>query len=330
MRTVFLDFASLHPEDLNTQHLSDHLDSIEYWSDSHGDEIATRLKNAEVAVVNKIHLRRTDLEDAPKLKLICLAATGSDNVDLQAAEDLGIAVANIRDYCTPSVVQHVFALMLTLNQKLDVHRTQVRNGAWQETSNFCLLEPCFAELRDKTLGVIGLGALGSGVAGVARAFGMRVIAARLPWRTARTPSGSGQSAPRLPLDELLQQADVVSLHCPLTEDTRHIINAAALELMQPHALLINTARGALIDSQALTDALRQGAIGGAGIDVLSEEPPVDGDPLLDYLASAEQPQNVIITPHIAWAARESRQRALDQILSNIQAFVAGEARNRLC
>jgi len=330
MRTVFLDFASLHPEDLNTQKLSDYLDSIEYWSDSSGDQIASRLADAEVAVVNKIQLQRADLEHASRLKLICLAATGSDNVDLKAAEELGIAVSNIRDYCTPSVVQHVFALMLTLNQKLDVHRTQVRDGAWQEASSFTLLEPCFAELHDKTLGVIGLGALGSGVAGVARAFGMRVIAARLPWRAAHSPSGGGQSAPRLPLDELLQQADVVSLHCPLTEDTRNIIDAAALKQMQPHALLINTARGALVDSAALAEALQRETIGGAGIDVLPEEPPVHGDPLLDYLVSADRPQNLIITPHIAWAARESRQRALNQILSNIRAFAAGEARNRLC
>jgi glycerate dehydrogenase len=330
MRTVFLDFASLHPEDLNTQHLSDNLDAIEYWADSSSDQIAARLTDAEVAVVNKLHLRRADLEHAPRLKLICLAATGSDNVDLEAAKDLGIAVANIRDYCTPSVIQHVFALILTLTQKLDVHRKQVRDGAWQEARNFCLLDPCFAELHEKTLGLIGLGALGSGVAGVARAFGMRVVAARLPWRTTDSPSGSGQSAPRLPLDELLQQADIVSLHCPLTDDTRHIIDATALRLMQPHALLINTARGALIDSQALADALAQGDIGGAGIDVLPEEPPVNGDPLLDYLAAAERPQNLIVTPHIAWAAQESRQRALNQILKNIRAFVAGEARNRLC
>ncbi len=330
MRTVFLDFASLHPEDLNTQHLSAHLDSIEYWSHSTSDKIAARLAEAEVAVVNKIQLSRADLEQARRLKLICLAATGSDNVDLQAAQDLGIAVANIRDYCTPSVVQHVFTLILTLNQNLDAHRAQVRGGAWQNARDFCLLEPCFTELRDQTLGLIGLGALGSGVADVARAFGMRVVAARLPWRTTHVTRADGQDAQRLPLNELLPQADVVSLHCPLTDDTRRIIDAAALDLMQRHALLINTARGALIDSDALVHALQNGIIAGAGIDVLPEEPPVNGNPLLDYLGSAGQPENLIVTPHIAWSARESRQRALDQILSNIKAFAANENLNRLC
>ncbi len=330
MRTVFLDFASLHPEDLNTQHLSAYLDNIEYWSHSAGDKIAARLAEAEVAVVNKIQLTRADLEQAQRLKLICLAATGSDNVDLQAAQELGIAVTNIRDYCTPSVVQHVFTLILTLNQHLDAHRAQVRDGGWQNSLDFCLLEPGFTELRDKTLGLIGLGALGRGVADVARAFGMRVVAARLPWRTTHAASADKQGAQRLPLHELLPQADIVSLHCPLTDDTRHMIDAAALELMQRHALLINTARGALIDSDALAHALQNGLIAGAGIDVLPEEPPVNGDPLLDYLGSAEQPQNLIVTPHIAWSARESRQRALDQILRNIQAFAANENLNRLC
>ncbi len=330
MRTVFLDFASLHPADLNTGHLSDGLDAIEFWSETAAEQLAGRLAEAEVAVVNKIRLRRTDLEQAPHLQLICLAATGSDNVDIEAARELGIAVANIRDYCTPSVVQHVFAMILTLTQQLDVHRRQVRAGTWQQAADFCVVEPPFTELHDKTLGLIGLGVLGGGVAGVARAFGMRVIAARLPWRSSHSPGASGQSAPRLPLPELLQQADVVSLHCPLTEDTRHIIDAAALQLMQPHALLINTARGALVDTAALAKALRNRQIGGAGIDVLAEEPPVNGDPLLDYLQTDEPPDNLIVTPHMAWGAREARQRALDQILANIQAFRDGEQRNRLC
>lgn len=329
MRTVFLDFASLHPADLNTQQLSDYLDCIEFWSDTRDDQLNQRLADAEVAVVNKIRLRRDNLEQAPKLKLVCLAATGSDNIDIEAAGELGIAVANIRDYCTPSVVQHVFALLLTLTQKLDQHRRLVRGGHWQQSTEFCLLEPCFTELHDKTLGLVGLGALGGGVAGVARAFGMRVIAARLPWRSANSPGDSGQSAPRLPLDELLQQSDVVSLHCPLTEDTRNIIDAAALACMQQHALLINTARGALVDSAALADALKDNRIGGAAIDVLAEEPPANGDPLLDYLSS-DQPDNLIVTPHMAWGARESRQRALDRILENIKAFQTGMSLNRLC
>ncbi len=330
MRTVFLDFASLHPTDLSTQHLSAGLDAIEFWSDTDPNQLASRLADAEVAVVNKIQLRREDMEQASHLKLICLAATGSDNIDIKAARELNIAVANIRNYCTPSVVQHVFALILTLMQKLDAHRQQVRAGDWQQATDFCLVDPPFTELHDKTLGLIGLGALGGGVAGVARAFGMRVIAARLPWRSVRSPGETGQSAPRLPMNELLQQADVISLHCPLTDDTRHIIDATALELMQQHAILINTARGALVDTAALAVALHNQRIGGAGIDVLAEEPPVSGDPLLDYLNTEDSPNNLIVTPHMAWGARESRQRALDQVLANIQAFRDGEELNRLC
>jgi len=275
-------------------------------------------------VVNKIQLGAATLHALPKLKLICLAATGTDNVDLEKAKELDIAVCNIREYCTPSVVQHVFALILALNQHLLSYRSAIQAGAWQASHNFCLLEPPVRELRGKTLGVIGLGALGSGVAGVARAFGMRVIAARLPWRSTVPPSGSGQSAPRLPLHELLQQSDIVSLHCPLNEDTRHLIDAAALELMKQDALLINTARGGLVDSAALLAALESEEIAGAGIDVLEQEPPVDGDPLING-----QLPNLIVTPHIAWSAREARQRALDEILANIVAFQKGEERNRV-
>ncbi len=330
MRTVFLDFETLHPTDLNTQHLSDHLDKVEFWSDTTPDNIDARLAQAETVVVNKIELRRETLKAASHLKLICLAATGADNVDLQAAKECGIAVANIRDYCTSSVIQHVFTLLLTLNQKLDIYRDQIQTGTWQKGTNFCLLDPPFEELHDKTLGLVGLGSLGGGVAGVARAFGMRVIAARLPWRTASSPGPDGQSAPRLPLEDLLQQSDVISLHCPLTDDTRHIIDAKALTQMQKHALLINTARGALVDSTALVEALKKAAIGGAGIDVLPEEPPVKGDPLLDYLHATDQGSPLIITPHMAWAARQARQRALNQILENIQAFVVGEELRRLC
>lgn len=324
VRTVFLDFATLHPDDLDTQALSTTLDSVEYWSDSSGEEISARLANAEVAVINKLQLGDEHFAAAPALKLVCLLATGSDNVDLEAAARHDVAVANIRDYCTPSVVQHVFALILTLNQRLDQHRRQVREGAWQTAEHFCLLEPAFAELHDKTLGLVGLGALGSGVAGVARAFGMRVVAARLPWRSAKSPSGEGQAAPRLALDELLEQADIVSLHCPLTPDTAGIIDADALARMRRTALLINTARGGLVDSAALATALREGRIAGAGIDVLPEEPPADDEPLL----AADIP-NLIVTAHMAWSARESRQRALDQVLENIRAFGDGRSLNRL-
>ena len=323
MRTGFLDFATLRPEDLDTTAAEASLDAT-FWPTTGEDELPDRLAELEVVVVNKVRLTGALMDKSPGLKLICLAATGTDNIDLDAARERGIAVANIREYCTPSVVQHVFALILALTQNLSVYREKLGAGEWQQADNFCLLDPPIRELSGKTLGLIGLGALGSGVAGVARAFNMRVIAARLPWRSTAEPTDSGQSAPRLPLHELLQQSDIVSLHCPLTEDTRHIIDSAALEQMKRDALLINTARGGLVDSKALGDSLEQEEIGGAGIDVLPEEPPVNGDPLLD----ATLP-NLIVTPHIAWSARESRQRALDEIVANIVAFANGEERNRV-
>jgi glycerate dehydrogenase len=325
MKTVFLDFDSLRPADLDLELLDTELESYTLWSDTNtAADIVARLADAEVAVINKIGLDAALLSKLSHLKLVCLAATGTDNVDLQAATDNNIAVSNIRSYCTPSVVQHVFALILSLTQHLDEYTSAVRNGDWQASGQFCLLDPPIHELQGKTLGLIGLGALGSGVAGVARAFGMRVIAARLPWRSTLPPDSAGQSVPRLPLHELLPQADVISLHCPLTDDTRNLIDAAALEQMKRTAILINTARGGLVDSTALLQALQQEDIGGAGIDVLNHEPPINAEPLLE----AHLP-NLIVTPHIAWSAREARQRALEEIVANIRAFAAGEERNRV-
>jgi glycerate dehydrogenase len=324
MKTTFLDFATLRPEDLDTDMLHEKLKQVELWPTSSKAELAARLAKPEVVVVNKLHLDSAALDQAPNLKLICLAATGTDNVDLKAAKQRGIAVCNIREYCTPSVVQHVFALILALTQNLNQYQAQLANGDWQRSDNFCLLDPPIRELSGKTIGLIGLGALGSGVAGVARAFNMRVVAARLPWRTASAPSDSGHSAPRLALHELLQQADIISLHCPLNADTHHIIDASALEQMKSDALLINTARGGLVDAEALLRAIQNEEIGGAGIDVLEQEPPAAGNVLLE----AALPK-LIVTPHIAWSAREARQRALNDIVANILAFQMGEELNRV-
>lgn len=325
MKTVFLDFDSLRPADLDLDKLNSELASVDTWPVTDKSEYRDRVADAEVIVVNKIRLDAAAMDLAPDLKLVCLAATGVDNVDIEAARERGIAVSNIREYCTPSVVQHVFTLLLALNQKLLRQRERISAGDWQKSEQFCLLDPPFRELHSQTLGLIGLGELGSGVAGVARAFGMRVIAARLPWRTAAPPGKSGQSVPRLPLEQLFEQSDVLSLHCPLNEDTRHIIDASALEQMKHDTILINTARGGLVDSAALVDALVNEEIAGAGIDVLEEEPPVRGDPLLDT-----QLPNLIVTAHVAWSAREARQRALDEIVANIKAFAAAEERNRVC
>jgi glycerate dehydrogenase len=324
MNIGFLDFDTLRPADLDTSQLEAQLEGLHFWPNSNQLELSERLKTLDVVIVNKARLNAGELRNAPQLKLICLAATGTDNVDITAARECGIAVCNIRDYCTPSVVQHVFSLILALTQNLDVYKQQLAAGDWQKSDNFCLLEPPIRELAGKTIGLVGLGALGSGVAAVARAFNMRVIAAQLPWRSTANASTTGQSAPRVPLEALFAQADIVSLHCPLTTDTQNIIDATALAAMKSDALLINTARGGLVDSEALLAALENNDIGGAGIDVLPQEPPVDGNVLLN--ANLE---NLIVTPHIAWSAREARQRALDEILENILAFQAGNERNRI-
>ncbi len=280
------------------------------------DQLRERIADAEVILTNKIKLDAATLAHATKLKLICLAATGTNNVDLDAAKERGVAVCNIQAYCTASVTQHVFALILALTINIPGYRALLREGAWKESPQFCLLDFPIRELSGKTMGIIGYGELGRAAARVAEAFGMKIM-------VANRPGGKPQEG-RQSLEVVLEQSDVISLHCPLTKDTRGLINADALRRMKPDALLINTARGAVIDEQALADALRQGVIGGAGIDVLSEEPPVNGNPLL-----ADDIPNLIVTPHIAWAAKEARQRAIDEMAANIKAFLAGEARNRV-
>jgi glycerate dehydrogenase len=325
MNVAFLDFATLGPDDLDTSELRTLLPELKIYAATRPDELVTRIADAEILLLNKVRLDAAAFSAAPNLKLICLAATGTDNIDLESAREHGVTVCNIRDYCTGSVVQHVFALILTLNQQLNAYRELLAAGAWQESEQFCLHHLPIGELTNKTLGIIGLGTLGSAVARVATAFGMRVVAAQMPWST--NPAEALENNPgisRLPLPELFRSADVVTLHCPLNDHTKHLINAEALELMPESSLLINTARGGLVDSAALIAALKSHQIGGAGIDVLSQEPPTDNDPLL-----AESLPNLVVTPHIAWAARESRQQALNDVVSNVGAFLAGTPQNQM-
>lgn len=326
MRAVFLDFATLGPGDIDPGPLERLVPGIRLFPDTRREDLPPRLRDAEIAIVNKVRLDATAIADAPRLKLVCLAATGTDNVDLAAARQRGIAVANIRNYCAPSVTQHVFALVLALNQRLREYDALLATGAWSRSDSFCLLDYPFAELSGRTLGIIGLGNLGRSVARVAQAFGMEVLAAKRPYRPATGDRGrpTDDSVQRVNFPELLARSHIVSLHCPLTAETRGLIDATALDHMRPDAFLINTARGALVDATALLNALRRGTLAGAGIDVLAAEPPAAAD----VLVSARLP-NLIVTPHIAWAAREARQRALDEIALNIQAFMSGEARNRV-
>jgi glycerate dehydrogenase len=326
MHAVFLDFDSLGPGDIDPVPLRRLLPDFRIFAETTRGELAARLAQAEIAIVNKVVLDSGAIAQAPRLRLICLAATGTDNVALDAARTRGIAVANIRNYCAPSVTQHVFALVLALNQRLREYDTLLATGAWPRSDNFCLLDYPFGELAGKTLGIVGLGNLGLAVARVARAFDMEVLAAERPYRPASGDRGRplDEGVQRVDFPELLARSHVVSLHCPLTPATRGLIDAAAFGHMRRDALLINTARGALVDVPALIAALRSQTIAGAGIDVLETEPPPADHPLV----TARLP-NLIVTPHIAWAARESRQRALDEIALNIRAFLAGESRNRV-
>ena len=326
MKAAFLDFGTLGPGDIDAEPLRRIVPDLALYPDTGNTEMAARLADAAIVMVNKIRLGEMALRQAPQLKLICLAATGTDNIDLEAARARGIAVCNIRDYCTPSVAQHVFALALALNQHLRAYDELIRAGAWAQTTNFCLLEPTFTELAGRTLGIIGLGNLGRAVAGIARAFGMEVLAAKRPYRTHAGDRGRPveDGVQRVNFPELLARSHIVSLHCPLTAETRHLIDAPALAQMRRDALLINTARGGLIDAQALVAALRSGGIAGAGIDVLDREPPPADHPLL-----AARLPNLIVTPHMAWAAREARQRAIAEMAENIADFLRGGNRNRV-
>ena len=317
MRAVFLDFDTVSNGDIDTGPLEDTGVDLQIFGVTEDAELAGRLAPAQILITNKIRIDRERLEMAPDLALICLAATGTDNVDTRSARERGIGVCNIVGYCTQSVVQHVFAVILALTHHLDGYQRLLRAGAWRQSPQFCLLDFPIRELSGRTLGVVGLGELGSAVARIAAAFGMNVLAAARP---GASEPGDG----RVPLDDLLRQSDIVSLHCPLTEANRGLIGTRELELMKPDSLLINTARGALVDSEALASALRKGSIGGAAVDVLPQEPPVDGNPLL-----AEDIPNLIVTPHIAWAAREARQRAVDEIAANIQSFLTGGRRHRV-
>jgi glycerate dehydrogenase len=315
LKTVFLDYDTVATDDLDTTRLREAAGELVLY-ESDESKIAERIRDADVALLNKLELTRELLFGAPRLKLVALAATGTDNVDLVAARDRGIAVCNVRAYCTASVVQQVWGLILSLTQHVYEFSRLSKDGSWARDEAGTVFSHRIRELNGRIFGVVGWGELGRAAARVAETFGMRVAIANRPGE----PSQPG----RVNLDELLAQADIVSLHCPLTHATRGLIGARQLGLMKTDALLINTARGALVDSAALAAALKAGRLGGAGIDVLPQEPPVDGDPLLD-----SQIPNLLVTPHIAWAAREARQRCIDEMAANIRDFRDGGRRGRV-
>ena len=281
------------------------------------DQVVARLQDATVAITNKVLLRRESLQQLPKLKMVAIAATGTDNVDIEYCREHGIVVSNIRNYSVHTVPEHVFMLMLALRRNLLAFRADVRNGEWQKATQFCLFTHPVRDLHNTTLGIVGHGAIGKAVEQIALAFGMKVLFAEHKGAATVRP---GYTA----FETVLRESDVITLHLPLKEQTRHLISTAEFALMQPHALLINTARGGLVDETALLDALQSGRIGGAGFDVLAKEPPTAGHPLLDL----DLP-NFILTPHIAWSGREAMQTLADQLIDNIEAFVAGTPNNRV-
>ena len=313
---VVLDLATITTGDIDLGGLDAACRRWIYHRSTAAAEVEERIASAHVVVTNKVALDRTRLAATHALRLICIAATGTNNVDLEAARELGIAVTNVTGYATPAVVQHVFAGILAHTTNLVRYRDAVAAGDWSRSTQFSLLDYPITELAGKRLGIIGCGELGQAVARVAEVFGMQVLIAERP--------GGGPSPGRLPLTELLPQVHALSLHCPLADNTRGLIGANELSLMRKDAFLINTARGGIVDEAALAEALRRGEIAGALVDVLSVEPPPADHPLL-----APDIPNLILTPHVAWASREARQRLTDAVAGNIRAFAAGQPCSRV-
>jgi len=312
-RIVFLDRTSLMAEVRRPAFPH----AWQEYAASTPEEAVQRLQGASIAITNKVPLRREVLMQLPHLRMIAVAATGTEHVDLDCCRERGVSVANIRNYAVHAVPEHVFMLILALRRNLLAYREDLRQGLWQQASQFCLFTHPLRDLHGSTLGIIGYGALGQAVARLGEAFGMRWLAAEHKGVTTLRPGFTA-------FEQVLQESDVVTLHAPLNEQTRNLIAAPELALMQPHALLINTARGGLVDEQALADALRRGTIGGAGFDVLSVEPPRQGNVLLEL-----DVPNFILTPHVAWASREAMQTLADQLIDNVEGFVRGESRNRV-
>ncbi|MBK0064747.1 MULTISPECIES: 2-hydroxyacid dehydrogenase [unclassified Acinetobacter] len=311
LTAAFLDYGSLDMNDLDFSSLQGCFSELQLYESTESDQVLERLSNVEVAISNKVRIDAEMLKQLPQLKLILISATGTNNVDLDAAKEQGIVVCNCQGYGTASVAQHTLTLMLALATSLIDYDRAVTQGRWQQSPQFCFLDYPIIELSGKTLGIVGYGELGQEVARLARAFGMQVLIANLPNRP--------KHANGLELHQLLSQVDFLSLHCPLTEETRNLINADAFALMKTSAFLINCARGGIVHEKDLVDALKQGKIAGAATDVLSVEPPKHGNVLLD----ANLP-NLIITPHSAWGSVQSRQRMVEQLTENAKGFINGQ------
>lgn len=312
MNAVFLDFASLDQDDLQLEDLNAVFkQQLTLYRATSPAELLPRVQSAEVIISNKVLLDAATLQQCPQLKLILISATGTNNVDLEQARRQGVVVCNCQGYGTAAVAQHTLMLMLNLATSFVGYHQAVQQGQWQRSSQFCLLDYPIVELAGKTLGIVGYGELGQAVAKLAEAFGMQVKIAALANRP--------QSASRVPFAELLPQVDFLSLHCPLTENTRDLIGPAEFAAMKHSAFLINCARGGIVNEAALAEALLSGQIAGAAMDVLSVEPPKQGNILLDLAIP-----NLILTPHSAWGSVDARQRIVQQMVENVIAFQQGQ------
>lgn len=318
MKIVVLDAYTANPGDLSWDPLSA-LGQLEIYDRTAPEDVVVRATGAEVVLVNKVKITREVMAALPELRYVGVLATGYNVVDIQAAHEHGVVVTNVPAYSTMSVAQMVFAHLLNITNSVAQYTGEVKGGKWSSCEDFCFYNVPLTELDGRTMGIVGLGNTGMAVARIARAFGMKVVA---------MSSKSVEMLETLGIckaesyEELFASADVLSLHCPLAEDTLHLVNAERLALMKSNAILINTGRGPLVDEQALADALNQGRLRAAGVDVLSEEPPQNGNPLLAA-------RNCYITPHIAWATAEARQRLLATAIENVKAFVEGTPQNTI-
>lgn len=310
MKAVILDLESL--EDLDLAPIDAELDQLDVHMATAPEQVMERISGYDIVITNKVKISAQALNASAELKLICIVATGTNNVDLDAATANGIRVCNCVAYGVDSVVQHVMTMILALHTNILQYDKAVKAGEWGKARQFCMLSFPIRELAGRTLGIVGYGNLGSSVAKMAESFGMSVL-------VAQRPGGESQEG-RVPMGELLAAVDVLSLHCPLSPATENLINADAINQMKPGSMIINAARGGIVNEQALADALRSGHLAGAATDVLTQEPPVDGNLLL-----ADDIPNLIITPHSAWGSREARQRIIDQTVENIQAFKGGSS-----
>lgn len=315
MKLVILDGNSLNPGDLSYDCLKQFGEVTLYQQTATAAETIDRIGDSEIVLVNKVPITQEILDACPNIRLICVTATGYNVVDCAACARRGIPVTNVPSYSTEAVAQFTIALMLELCHQIGLHSQSVHRGEWIGRDNFCYWLTPQMELGGKTLGILGFGRIGQTVGRLAKAFGMEVIAYN------RSQCDAGRQIGRyVSLDELLERSDILSLHCPLFPETAQIINAAALEKMKDGAFLINTSRGGLLNEADVAQALKDGKLRGAAVDVVSQEPMEADNPLLGA-------PNCIITPHMAWAPVESRQRLLDCVVDNIRAFLAGESRN---